>query len=157
MIPKVHRLRSLATTRRRTLKHIFTPNEFIMIKKCLIIKHSAFANSEIVTAILSKFYQFASLDLDYRQIALNFSQIYRKQGIRQLRCTCWGFQKSLASLAALERRQKRRKRIEQLLFLRSRLKDWQIGFLNSILLERKLSKKQLDKLAEIESKVGGLK
>lgn len=69
--------------------------------------------------------------------------------------TCGRHQKWLGNPQNEIERSRRQGRIEQLLFLKHRLNDWQIGFLNNILLERKLSPKQSQKLAEIQSKIFG--
>lgn len=114
-----------------------------MLKKCPIIKYCTFANTGFVTGLLSKFKQFTSFDLNYRQISLDFSQNYKEQGKKQTRCTWQRFQKSLASPPTQERR---RERIEQLLFKQNRLNDWDRNFLNSIQYEKKLSPKQLERI-----------
>ncbi len=69
--------------------------------------------------------------------------------------TCGRHQKWSETPANELERIRRRERIEQLLFLKNRLNDWQVGFFNNIRFEKKLSPKQLNKLAEIETKILG--
>lgn len=72
-----------------------------------------------------------------------------------LRCgSCDGFHKWIESPHTTEERERQRQRIKEL--LRSPLlSEWERGFLQDVLKERKLSPKQIKKISDISDRVGG--